>query len=62
MRVSVSNWYQENDEEIVVIHLTLLFPILLKWYQVSFGHCVGKPDLCCGSKDHPKRVVDQQVI
>ena len=30
--------------------------------KFSFGHGVGKPDLCCGLEDNPKRVVDQQDI
>ena len=30
--------------------------------KFSCGHCVGKPDLCCSLEDHPKRVVDEQVI
>jgi hypothetical protein len=38
------------------------FPSDTNDVKFSFGHCVRKPDLCCGLEDHPKRIVDQQDI
>ena len=35
---------------------------LIQMESFSFGHCFGKPDLCCCLKNHPKRFVDQQGV
>lgn len=35
---------------------------LIQMESFSFGHCVGKPDLCCCLKNHPKRFADQQDV